>query len=558
MIIHARDLEKKEEGENSMNKKKRKLTDMTEKKYWDDVEYIIHEMKGKPSGQNILADVIRMAFNENEVISIVSEILRKEFKVVTGKRVRSTFIGLTYLKGLLVQRLGKIDMILLVEPYMKDGEQFPTELRKRVEFVISKLNDVETDSMKRQIETENMSGMSPDEQIFVRLCNILIPSDIMFIIFEYVEKNQENLNSISLLGVNFYVLFLKAWDKIRVGRMNMLKIPTIVMKSCRNVVIDNNIMIKSDIKYIMETINPRKLSLNNSADLVFENMSKSMVRCSTIHVTFLDNRMDDVNPVCFPNLRKLSVECSRDFKRYGGNRNMHQNIQGLIKKLRTIKLASSGPQYWKMIPNWIKYATNVNRINISLGENLELQEFDDIFVKLGDVKTLDTLKISTIRFDKKTLSGCCFIHVDKDRCLLYTRIVKCIPSLNHLMLTRRHMKNHIDFNEFLRVYKSEDSNFLSFINHLENLEMFTFEVLITIGNFLSHEDKEEEGKLRKLLMEIRSDTMEIFDRIKGSLLLSLMKFRLTGDRTGFKIANQQVLNRNCCKMYIKLEFSRRK
>ena len=192
------------------------------------------------------------------------------------------------------------------------NEKIPKYYDHQVHLLICLLLNVETNQIKRKIEEENMKNL---EQIFVTMCKIIVPEEVMIIIFRFIPKNKRVFEDIVLVCSNFYLLYLKTCEKISVYKQTIMEYPLIVIKHARIIIFDTKWVLRDEFLHFLKNIHSiRKLYLGwrpDSQEVKDEKffkyiyiLGKKFFNLYKIQVTSIrDIKLDRK---FFPNVRKLS------------------------------------------------------------------------------------------------------------------------------------------------------------------------------------------------------------------------------------------------------------
>jgi hypothetical protein len=145
----------------------------------------------------------------------------------------------------------KKDLGKLLVRYSKDKDDArrlkQMTYRRQIEVFLQKLKSVEAiDYEKRDLEKIQLKGA---RRIFIELCGISIPPEVMFEILSYMPQNKQYLDNIGVLSVEFYLMCLKSWRKISLSCNNLYKIPLLVLRRVKYIVLKTRKLHKADFLY---------------------------------------------------------------------------------------------------------------------------------------------------------------------------------------------------------------------------------------------------------------------------------------------------------------------
>jgi hypothetical protein len=206
------------------------------------------------------------------------------------------------------QNISKKIIEKLLTPFIIKDESLPKLYSHQRNLLICKLYGIEYGPYKRNIENENLKNLNFN-QVFIKLKNILIPHDIVIIIFSYFKKDKKFLNNIGVINEEFYLICLKSWTHIYVNGINLYKIPIIVLQYCTKIRIDPKQMYVEDINYFHQnTHNYKTLIITNISIqyrniLFFKHLNIKKPNCKKIDIANLYSI--HLKSELFPNVKTL-------------------------------------------------------------------------------------------------------------------------------------------------------------------------------------------------------------------------------------------------------------
>jgi len=206
------------------------------------------------------------------------------------------------------EKLGKF-----LRRYKEECEIIPKLFGKKVEMLLTKLNGMTFNNMnKRNIEKFNLSN---PVNLFVDMCSITIPSDVILHILSYMKKDSNLIQTIGCINSSFYINVLLSWKKVVINsdvlKKNVYSIPIVVLQSVMKLYIVGNNWTKNEFEHLFKNIQRKnirylhfglekkqKVFWSNCKDKdVFENVE-----------TFVVERFDQIpNLKVFPRVKKLFI-----------------------------------------------------------------------------------------------------------------------------------------------------------------------------------------------------------------------------------------------------------
>lgn len=132
-----------------------------------------------------------------------------------------------------------------------------------VDYLFCKLFNLTWHEANRKVESKLICKLP--ERIVLSLCKITVPEEILLHIFGFLpKKGSRFLNRIGCVNEKWYISALKSYNKIRISKSNLKKIPLLVMRNCKFVKFDvaSNFYVK-DWKYMTK-------EMRNLQELVVE------------------------------------------------------------------------------------------------------------------------------------------------------------------------------------------------------------------------------------------------------------------------------------------------
>lgn len=267
----------------------------------------------------------------------------------------------------------KSKLRILLETYFDD---FPYGYRKQIDFLLYKLAKAPTDTEKRQEEAEYLDYAS---RMFLRIEGILIPEEIILLIFSFLD-HPNHFRKITLVCEEFYVLFLRDWDRIRISRNNIYRVPIPVLMSVKKVTLKTKGIEKSDFEYFFEKV----LSLR---ELVIDGITKTeeffsylnkvqkyLTKISVIEIGYCLN----IKPKLLPKVRKLEY-------RSNSKGDLNGNLKKFFGQITHLKILNEDNlgklRHFKKLEflyfSFTNLRTNTNIIHIKNVKTLKKIKFAD-------------------------------------------------------------------------------------------------------------------------------------------------------------------------------------
>jgi hypothetical protein len=345
-----------------------------------------------------------------------------------------------FLKECLNNRKNKFnDLKKIVNKYFItefENARIPKLKRDIINWLISKICDIEYNQSKRNTELSNINEISINFKFF----NIIIPVEIMSIIFEFVKKTFDSFKSIGLVNTSWYILFLKKWKYININYDNLRAIPILVLTSVKRAKLNYSISV-TDIVYLFKKIgfkNLNTLVLSKVKKRFFDTLLKRKIVLQINKLVIEDinpcKKKININPYTFPKLKSLTLptfceqkfDCVKIFKKI--------NILKIIKQkyCNEVRLTNT------KIPTILNKLVNIHTIDL---DNLYISKSDWINI-FGKIKKLRTLKTHITTFfdcinyffsndlfvDIETIVLRIFLNISK----YYIRYLKNLSNIKNL------------------------------------------------------------------------------------------------------------------------------
>lgn len=447
-----------EKKKNTMsNPKRRKISKIQDKfscYYSDDeIQGLINDMKNEfDVGIDLKVDVIRL-LSDGDIIDFISkEVLScpKCYQTIYAKLFNNGKRSRSFLK----KRIKNAKIPALLGPYILNYENLPRNYERRFDFLMCKLNGVETDVRKRSIEIINSGDIPEPHMIFVDLLGITIPADIMLEILSYVDKTLENLNSVGLVNEKWYILFLRTWSFLNITRKNLMKIPILALRSSPCIRIKTKLL-KADVEYLFNEINPISIRIDKPGGII-KYIKRKLWRCQELILGYLDRSVRPIKRSIFPKIRELFIKANE----LGGYDEMDDKTFKFLRRLDSIRFVDTRideyhSHLWANIPTWVSsYGVNDETIQTRVVELFMSQrcEWKSVFESLGKIKTLETL-ILGFTYNSGSINNTTTDHI-------VNGIERELPELKNLKLLFIAQSHYI----FLRVLPKKGDLFRPFFN----------------------------------------------------------------------------------------------
>jgi len=175
--------------------------------------------------------------------------------------------------------------------------------RRQIEVFYQKLKEHEAmDYEKRDIEKDQLKNT---RHIFIKLCNIAIPEELMFEILSYLKKGKFLLDKVGIVSEKFYIMCLKSWIEVKVSSKNMYSIPLIVLRKVKIIDLYTKTLYKDDYLYfIKHTKSVQVLRIKgNNAIKFFRYLEKEKAIKRNVRVLSVENLSNlSINKFSFPNI----------------------------------------------------------------------------------------------------------------------------------------------------------------------------------------------------------------------------------------------------------------
>ncbi len=220
----------------------------------------------------------------------------------------------------------KVVLELLERRYPKNS--IPPGYINRLGFLIKKLNDEEHGFSKRSFEKTQIQDLDIDD-LRLTLCGYDIPSELVRVIFIYIPKNLESLNSIGVLSEKLYLIMLTSFRHITISKKcSMYDIPVLVLQSCRKITYTGKAVRAEYVHFHDNTKYLEKLKLLSSKEgSVISCITSSTEKTKPSCIKLTMYRMLGVHALAsrLPNLQRLVIG------RYCGNGNCLCKLKSLRK-----------------------------------------------------------------------------------------------------------------------------------------------------------------------------------------------------------------------------------
>jgi hypothetical protein len=201
----------------------------------------------------------------------------------------------------------KKDLTKLLVRYSRDRDDAKRlkdmTYRRQIEVFLQKLKSVEAiDYEKRDFERIQLKGA---RKIFIKLCGIEIPPELIFVILSYIKQNAYFLNTVAVISEDFYLMCLKNWRRIFVSYRKLYKVPLLVLRCVKEIFFDTRKLHKADFLYFWSKIRSvQVLRVRGSAVKLFQYLNHVKVNVKILGVQNLSKV--SINKKYFPNIKWFS------------------------------------------------------------------------------------------------------------------------------------------------------------------------------------------------------------------------------------------------------------
>jgi len=341
----------------------------------------------------------------------------------------------------------KSNLKTLLESHFDD---IPKEYDRQIDYLFYKLARVPTDIEKRQLEKENIEKDIRSKK-WVEMCKIDVPDDLIEIFFSYLDHKQF-ICTVGLVCEQFYLLFLKTWDRLIITNRNIYKIPTLAIWNAKIICFETHGILKSSFEYFIDnSLSVKELYLfGDKSYLFFVYIEKKKVIKKTITKITISKAgitrfwfKKDI----FPNLKKAL------FSKFGGFWNITREHTLLIEQITSLGIHQTNSfEFLRKFKNLktlkfycpVFFSKNQNILYFRELKNLDKIEFNDCC--LGDGRSLSIKKIIENEMETETVSikihfGQFKVTVNED-CVMFSEYLSKIDKLSsrckhvHLKLIR--------------------------------------------------------------------------------------------------------------------------
>lgn len=316
--------------------------------------------------------------------------------------------------------------------------------RGLAEWCYHALFNIVPDTAKREKESMivNSDKVYEEEINHLKLCGVLIPSEIVALIFSYFEFNSELMFKVGLINWNFYTLCLANWKDIRVTPGNVYKFPITVLNYVKDVTLHFVPFTKLRANHINHLLTNLKrvsrLKINNTDKGFIKKKKGQFSNCTSLildyykgiteeQLTFVYEKFPFLEKLCISNYKINPIPKEYDFlKRI--NMLFLANESDDIKSQPEIDL----PNVYSKLENLKDLAMDFS-LNLSHKSRLKLAKLENLKKVLFSVNGVNPRSFEKI---PKKLSG--FFEKRKNKLEDITIIYKTPKTMEH------YQKSYID------------------------------------------------------------------------------------------------------------------
>lgn len=233
--------------------------------------------------------------------------------------------------------------------------KFPYLKNFYVDIMAYKLVDDVAPVERRMLEIELLKEIDEEEYRFFKLNNIVIPKEILLIIFSFLKKSKHFLDG--CINSKWQLLSLRSFDFVYIDQENMFKIPIPVLRNVKKTTISCSRSMNS-FQYILSNIKTtRKLVLCCYAFGCLQVMNRFVL--SNIQHLSIRNIYNDIiiSEKNLPNLKELTI-----IRKDGNFENIIE--KPIFKKLKSIKFKQCNDGKY-FLPKWLWNLSNLEELKLS-------------------------------------------------------------------------------------------------------------------------------------------------------------------------------------------------
>jgi len=249
-----------------------------------------------PTVDNMILINVKRRFKELDTYGGILDIFRNHYRRNRGNTEKK------------ISKMFSTKDLQKIITHFDKTKKIPRIKTRRVDVLYSMLVDEPDSIQKRKIESENLEN---PEFYVVRVKGVDLPQEIVLCILEYLPKNKKLLDGVGSVNSTLYILCLMAFKRVVISHWNVIKIPLLVLKSVRTMVVLPSRLRKDDFSYIhRKTLGVEKIVLHKRTSLgyehhFFDTLNQKRKGCRELTVYNLAG--NKIKRKYFPNLYKSTI-----------------------------------------------------------------------------------------------------------------------------------------------------------------------------------------------------------------------------------------------------------